>query len=71
MSYQIATEGDAIVIRLPREETDEKTLSLFLDYLEFQRLGRRSQLTEAQAEALAEEVQQGAWQQVKHLFTEK
>lgn len=70
MSYQISAEGDAIVVRLPRDEVDERTLGAFLDFLELEGLRRRSELSEVQAEALAREVQRGAWERVKYLFTD-
>lgn len=69
MSYRVTTEADDIVIRLSRGGTDEKALSEPLSYLELQELLRRSQLSEADAAQLSRDVKQGAWEQVKELFT--
>ena len=70
-TYEIPTEQDDIVIRLPRQSADQESLMKLLDYLELEGIRRRSQLTEKDAVNLAAEVKQNAWQQVKHLFEEK
>lgn len=67
-AYQVTTEQDHIVIRLPKEDADEEALMKLLDYLELESIRRRSQLTEEDAFSLAREIKQRAWQQVKHLF---
>ena len=69
MGYRVTSEADDIVIRLPRGETDERTLNELLSYLELQELLRRSQLSEADAAQLSRDIKQGAWEQVKELFT--
>jgi hypothetical protein len=69
-TYQITTDQDDILIRLPRRFIDETELVKLLDYLELEAIRRRSQLTESDAATLAAEVRQAAWQQVKHLFKE-
>ena len=70
-TYSITTERDSIVIRLPREGTDERALGKLLDYLELESLRQRSGLTPEDAQRLAQEVKQGAWAHLKHLFTEE
>ena len=67
-AYQITTEQDRIVIRLPKEAADEETLMKLLDYLELESIRRRSRLTGEDASDLARKIKYGAWQQVKHLF---
>jgi len=57
-----------IMIRLPRELVDEKALEKLLDYLELEAIRRRSQLTKQDADNLALDVKQAAWQKVKDLF---
>ena len=67
-TYQITTDQDSIIIRLPREMADAEELAALLDYLELEAIRRRSQLTPKGAHRLAQDVKNGAWQQVKHLF---
>ncbi len=69
-TYEVTSDQDNIVIRLPRQSTDPEMLMKFLDYLELESIRRRSQLTEEGAEDLASSVKRGAWEQVKHLFKE-
>jgi hypothetical protein len=67
-TYEITTEQDSIVIRLPKQAADEEVLMKLLDYLELEAVRRRSRLTKEDAKSLAKEIKQGAWQQVRHLF---
>lgn len=69
-TYQITSDQDDIVIRLPRGFVDEQELSKLLDYLELEVIRRRSQLSDEEAATLVADVKQSAWQQVKHLFEE-
>lgn len=69
-TYQLTKEQDDIVLRFPQQLLDDQALAYLLDYLELSAINRRSQLTSQQAEKLSAEIKQGAWQQVKHLFTE-
>lgn len=66
--YEIETEQDSIVIRLPRELVNDEGLARFLDYLEMQDIRQRSELSEEEADKLADEVKRDAWQRVRHLF---
>lgn len=68
MPYEIETEQDSIVIRLPRELANDEGLVRFLHYLEMQDIRQRSELSEEDAEKLAAEVKRDAWQRVRHLF---
>ena len=70
IAYQISSDQDDIVIRLSRHFINEQELTKLLDYLELEAIRRRSKLLPEDANILAGEVQQGAWQQVKHLFVE-
>lgn len=67
-AFRIAPEQGDIVIRLPRGSVDEEQLMALLDYLELETLRRRSELSGEDAERLAGDVNQNAWQQVRHLF---
>ncbi len=70
IAYQISSDQDDIVIRLSRRFINEQELTKLLDYLELEAIRRRSKLLPEDANILAGEIQQGAWQQVKHLFVE-
>ncbi|MBE2197422.1 MAG: hypothetical protein IAE79_02355 [Anaerolinea sp.] len=69
-TYQITTDQDDIIIRFPRRLLDEAELVRLLDYMEMESIRRRSQLSADEALSLAVRIKQGAWQQVKTLFTE-
>jgi hypothetical protein len=66
--YEIETDADSILIRLPRALADDAGVSQFLDYLEMQAIRDRSELSAEEADALAAEVKQDAWQRVRLLF---
>ena len=66
--YEIITSADSIVIRLPRNGTDERSLIKLLDYLEFDSLRRRSAIGEDELETLSSEVKEAAWGRIVPLF---
>jgi hypothetical protein len=66
--YEITTDQDDIVVRLPRQVADEEVLAKLLDYLALEAIRRQSALTREDAASLTKEVKQGGWQQVEHLF---
>ena len=67
-SYSVAVESDEVVVRLRRDAFDNDTISQFLDYLELEAIRKRSQLTQEQAEALADEADRDAWRHLKDTF---
>jgi hypothetical protein len=69
--YEIETDQDSIVIRLPRTLADDEGFVRFLDYREMQDIRQRSELPEDDAETLAAEVKRDAWQRVRHLFADE
>lgn len=68
LAYEISTVQDNVIIKVPRNLADEKTISRFLDYLDMENIRQKSQLTKENAQKLSSDVKQGAWKQVKHLF---
>jgi hypothetical protein len=64
-AYRIDIEGQEIVVRLPRSLLNRDEVSTFLDYLELQAIRRRSELSQEQAEALAEEIDRSTWEAVR------
>ncbi len=68
LAYELTGDQENIMIRLPRELVDEKALEHLLDYLELEAIRRRSQLTKQDADNLASDVKQAAWQKIKYLF---
>jgi len=68
LAYELTGDQENIMIRLPRKLVDEKALEQLLDYLELEAIRRRSQLTKQDADNLALDVKQAAWQKVKDLF---
>jgi len=69
--YSIALEDTDIVVRLNRDTIDQEALTKFLDYLELETVRKRSQLTEEQATALADEIDGAVWNNLKPLFTQE
>ncbi len=69
--YSIALEDTDIVVRLNRDAIDQEALTKFLDYLELETVRKRSQLTEEQAAALADEIDGAVWNNLKPLFTQE
>ncbi len=67
-SYSVAVEQDNVVIRFKRDVIDQATLAQFLDYLELQSIRKRSQLSEDQATALADEIDRSVWDTLKDTF---
>jgi hypothetical protein len=61
-AYRIDIEEQEIVVRLPRTLLNREEVSTFLDYLELQAVRRRSELSQEQAETLAEEIDRSTWE---------
>lgn len=60
-AYRIDIEEQDIVVRVRRDVLDREEVSRFLDYLELESIRRRSQLSEADAAAIAQEIDRAAW----------
>lgn len=67
-AYDIAVQDEEFVIRFNKSIFDHDEITRFLDYLELESLRRRSQLTRAQAESLADEIDHAGWQTLKSSF---
>lgn len=63
--YTIAYENEDIVIRFEKEAVDKKLLANFLEFIEFEQIRQRSQLTEKQADKLAKEINRRVWKKLK------
>jgi hypothetical protein len=64
-AYTISVEDQEIVIRLNEDMVDQEVLTKLLDYIELESIRRRSKLDEAEASALAAEVDSNAWENIK------
>lgn len=67
--YRVSAEGDEYVVRVKRDFLERDDLNRLLDYLLVQSILRRSQVTQDEIDALANEVKQAAWARLKPLFT--
>ncbi len=67
-SYNVAFESRDVVVRFSRDVFDRELLTKFLDFLELEAIRRRSRLTQAQADELAEEINRAGWQRIKSDF---
>lgn len=64
-SYEIAVEEDSILVRMPANLFSREEIIQFLDYLEVEAIRRRSLLTRADAEQLADEIDRAGWSQMQ------
>jgi hypothetical protein len=68
-AYEITREDGSITIRLDSQLVDSDALERLLDYLELESIRKNSSLTQEQADQLADEVDRGVWQKIKHKYT--
>lgn len=66
--YRVFAEGDEYVVRVKRNLLERDDLNRLLDYLMVQSILQRSQSTQDEIDALANEVKQAAWERIKPLF---
>ncbi|MFQ5652887.1 MAG: hypothetical protein ACE5IY_23410 [bacterium] len=63
--YTIAFDNKEIIIRFEKKAVDKELLSSFLEFIEFEQIRRRSQLTEKQVDKLAKEINRRVWDKLK------
>ena len=68
--YTIAKENMDLVVRVQGGSLDGDALAKFLDYLEMETIRRRSRLSNEQAEAMADEIDQSIWAESRQKYTE-
>ncbi len=66
--YNITVENQDLIIRFKKDIIELDTLKKFLDYLELESLRKKSRMTTAQAETLAQEIDIDVWSNIKHKF---
>jgi hypothetical protein len=64
-AYRIDVEEQDLVVRVRRDVLDREEVSRFLDFLELESIRRRSQLSEADAAGLADEIDAAVWERVR------
>lgn len=64
-AYRIGVEEQDLVVRVRRGVLDRDEVSRFLDFLELESIRRRSELTEAEAARLAEEIDASVWERYR------
>ncbi|MEW5931265.1 MAG: hypothetical protein AB1941_27690 [Gemmatimonadota bacterium] len=64
-AYRIDFEERDLVVRVSRDTLDPEQVSRFLDYLELESIRRRSEMSEEEAAALAQEVDRAMWERVR------
>jgi hypothetical protein len=69
-AYRIEIEDRDVVVRLRRGVLNQADVSKFLDYLELEALRRRSELSEADAQDLAQEIDRAVWARVRGRLSE-
>lgn len=63
--YNLTVDEQNIIIKLDKKTTDYQLLIQLLNYLEFEAISQRSQLTEEVASELANEIDSAVWSKVK------
>ncbi len=63
-AYSVAMTDEEIVVRLRAGLVDRESLVRFLDYLELESIRRKSQLTEAAAAQLSQEIDESVCEQL-------
>lgn len=66
--YNVVVESREVVVRFSLDFFDNDALTRFLDYLELESIRKRSQLTDGQAETLADEIDRSGWTRFKATF---
>ena len=69
-SYTLAIDRQDLIVKFRRDLIDRDALGRFLDYIELESIRKRSQLSEAEADALAKEIDGAVWENIQHLFVE-
>ena len=64
-AYRIDVEEQDLVVRVRRDVLDRDEVSRFLDFLELESIRRRSELTEEDAERLADEIDSSVWERYR------
>ena len=65
---KVETTDAAVYVTIPKNEVPSDRLNSFLDWLRLEAIARTSNLTEREAEHLAEEIKTGWWAANKHRF---
>ena len=67
-AFQVVRDDGDFVIRVSGELFTEDELTSLLEFLTFETIRRRSELTQHEADVLAKEIKAAAWNRVRHLF---
>jgi hypothetical protein len=66
--YHVEVETHEVVVRFNKDIFDNDDITRFLDYLELEAIRKRSQMTQEQAEMLADEIDAAGWERLKSTF---
>lgn len=64
----VEATDQAVRVTIPKDEVPADRLNSFLDWLRLEAVARRSDLDEAEAERMAEEIKAGWWASNKERF---
>lgn len=67
--YEVADEHDDIVVRFDSKLVDRAALARLLDFIELESIRKHSALSDQDARALADKIDQAVWSQVKHKYS--
>ncbi len=64
----VDSDESSVVVRVPREDLPPERLNAFIEWMRLESVARKSQLTEGEADRLADDVKAGWWQENKARF---
>ncbi len=66
--YQITLDNEDIIVKIDRNLISQERMTKFLDYLELEIIRKRSQLSETDAENLADQINREIWSNIQDKF---
>ena len=66
--YEITLDNEDIIVKIDRNLISQERMTKFLDYLELEIIRNRSQLSETDAENLADQINREIWSNIQDKF---
>jgi len=66
--YEITLNNEDIIVKIDRNLISQERMTKFLDYLELEIIRKRSQLSETDAENLADQINREIWSNIQNKF---
>lgn len=66
--YEITLNNEDIIVKIDRNLISQERMTKFLDYLELEIIRQRSQLSETDAENMADQINRQIWSNIQDKF---